>query len=137
MTPRSLTTWRHGGINNPDPGKSVFLRSEWFKTLAGTILDPADQLEVIVVYDGSDPVATLPMYRSGRKLRSLTELSTESFDLIHGGDLRPVERLISHLDRQIRGVGRWFSSDPDGESAPPLAGRQSDASRHSRPNSGA
>jgi CelD/BcsL family acetyltransferase involved in cellulose biosynthesis len=54
---------------------------------------------VIVVYDGGDPVAALPMFRSGRKLRSLTELSTESFDLIHGGEMRPVERLISYLDR--------------------------------------
>ena len=72
-----LASWWN---RQPGPMESVFLRSEWFKTLASTILAPADELQVIVVYDGGDPVAALPMFRSGRKLRSLTELSTESFD---------------------------------------------------------
>ena len=91
-----LATWWNA---QPGPQESVFLRSEWFRTLAPTVVGPAESLQVFVIRDGEDPVAALPMYRSGRKLRSLTELSTETFDLIHQGDPRPIERLVSELNR--------------------------------------
>ncbi|HSJ83707.1 MAG TPA: GNAT family N-acetyltransferase [Acidimicrobiia bacterium] len=83
------------------PTQSVFLRTEWFRALAGNVLAPDDTLQILVVRDGEDPVATLPMYRSGRKLRSLTELSTEAFDLVHDGDSRGVELLVAELNRSI------------------------------------
>jgi CelD/BcsL family acetyltransferase involved in cellulose biosynthesis len=84
--------------SQPGPMRSVFLRSEWFRTLASTVT-PAESLRVFLVMDGDDPVAALPMYRSRRRLRSLTEMSTEDFDVIHGGDPRPVGYLVSELDR--------------------------------------
>ncbi|HSK07038.1 MAG TPA: GNAT family N-acetyltransferase [Acidimicrobiia bacterium] len=82
----------------PGPMRSVFLRSEWFRTLASTVT-PSGSLRVFLVMDGDDPVAALPMYRSGRRLRSLTETSTEDFDVIHGGDPKPVGYLVSELNR--------------------------------------
>lgn len=90
-----LATWWN---SQPGPMRSVFLRSEWFRTLASTVT-PAGSLQVFVVMDGEDSVAALPMYRSGRRLRSLTEMSTEDFDVIHGGDPKPVEYLLSELNR--------------------------------------
>lgn len=90
-----LATWWN---SQPGPMRSVFLRSEWFRTLASTVT-PTGSLRVFLVLDGEDPVAALPMFRSGRRLRSLTETSTEDFDVIHGGDPRPVEYLVSELNR--------------------------------------
>lgn len=92
-----LSSWWN---SQPGPQRSVFLRAEWFRTIATSWIGPADRLQVFVVMDGEDPIAALPLYRSGHKLRSLTELSTEAFDLIHGGDPRPVDKLLSVLNSE-------------------------------------
>jgi CelD/BcsL family acetyltransferase involved in cellulose biosynthesis len=87
----------------PGPQSSVFLRSEWFQAVAST-LGPNDSLKVWVVTEEGEPVAAIPTFQSGFKLRSLTETSTESFDMIYNGNRQAVHHLVDELVRcpQIR-----------------------------------
>ncbi|HSM44460.1 MAG TPA: hypothetical protein VK969_05530, partial [Acidimicrobiia bacterium] len=82
------------------PEQVILLRSEWFLAMAQTILDPRQGLRVWVIRDGDDPVAALPLYQTGTKLRSLTELSTESFDMIGATDQHIIDHLVSGLSRR-------------------------------------
>ena len=86
--------------DQPGPRQSVFLRSEWFRTLAETTLSSGDRLHVMVVRDDEDPLAAVPMYSSGGRLKALTELATESFDVIHSGDERGIKTAMSELSRE-------------------------------------
>lgn len=81
----------------PGPSESVFLRTEWFRAVASSSLGPHDQLKIWVVSDGEEPLAAIPTYQSGPRIRSLTETSTESFDMIYNGDREAVDHLLSDL----------------------------------------
>lgn len=97
--PEAFLDLREWWNNRPGPMHSPFLRSEWFHAMAVNLLEPDDSLRLILVWDGADPVGALPMFRRGRRLRSLTELSTERFDLIHESNPEVVDRVISELTR--------------------------------------
>lgn len=86
--------------SQPGPQRSVFMRTEWFKTLATHVLEPAGRLHVLVFRDGEDPVAAVPMFRSGRLLRSLTELATEEYDVVMGDDPELAGHVIAELARR-------------------------------------
>jgi CelD/BcsL family acetyltransferase involved in cellulose biosynthesis len=88
----------------PGPSASVFLRTEWFRTVASSRLGLHDRLKIWVVTEGDEPRAAIPTYQSGTKLRSLTETATESFDMIYNGDRQAVDHLVSDLIncRQVR-----------------------------------
>jgi CelD/BcsL family acetyltransferase involved in cellulose biosynthesis len=96
-----LASWWN---SQPGPAASVFLRTEWFQTLATSSLRPSDQLRIWVVTENGTPLAALPTYKSGQRIRSLTESATESFDMVFGSDRDAVERLLWELIRcpQVR-----------------------------------
>lgn len=81
----------------PGPQRSLFLRSEWFRLLATHMLEPSDMLRIVVLRDGDDPVAVLPMFRSGRRLRSLSGIDTEEFDVISGDEPLVADRIVSEM----------------------------------------
>jgi len=97
--PDAFVELREWWNSQPGPMVSPFLRAEWFHAMAVTLLEPDDSLRLILVQDGADPVGALPMFRRGRRLRSLTELSTERFDLIHEPNPEVIHRVIGELTR--------------------------------------
>ena len=88
----------------PGPSESIFLRTEWFRTVASSTLGRNDHLKIWVVTEGDEPRAAIPTYQSGSRLRSLTETATESFDMIYNGDDEAVNHLVEDLIncRQVR-----------------------------------
>jgi CelD/BcsL family acetyltransferase involved in cellulose biosynthesis len=81
----------------PGPSESIFLRTEWFRTVASSALGPNDRLKIWVVSEDDEPRAALPTFQSGPRLRSLTETATESFDMIYNGDRDAVDHLVADL----------------------------------------
>jgi CelD/BcsL family acetyltransferase involved in cellulose biosynthesis len=81
----------------PGPSESIFLRTEWFRTVASSALGPNDRLKIWVVSEDDEPRAALPTFQSGPRLRSLTETATESFDMIYNGDHDAVDHLVADL----------------------------------------
>ena len=81
----------------PGPSESIFLRTEWFRTVASSTFGPNDQLKIWVVSEGDEPRAAIPTYQSGSRVRSLTETATESFDMIYNGDRAAVDHLVEDL----------------------------------------
>jgi CelD/BcsL family acetyltransferase involved in cellulose biosynthesis len=96
-----LASWWN---QQPGPSESIFLRTEWFRTVASSRLGPNDRLKIWVVTEGDEPKAAIPTYQTGTKLRSLTETATESFDMIYNGHRQAVDHLVSDLIscRQVR-----------------------------------
>jgi CelD/BcsL family acetyltransferase involved in cellulose biosynthesis len=84
----------------PGPQRSVFMRAEWFRVLAEDSLGPGDLLQLLVFRDGERPVAVVPTFLSGRRLRSLTELSTEEYDMIFDGDPDVAANVIDELTKR-------------------------------------
>lgn len=82
------------------PEQVIVLRSEWFLAMAQAILEPTQGLRVWVIRDGDDPVAALPLFQTGTRLRSLTELSTEAFDVVGASEQRIIDHLVSGLSRR-------------------------------------
>ncbi|HEX6145786.1 MAG TPA: GNAT family N-acetyltransferase [Acidimicrobiia bacterium] len=81
----------------PGPSSSVFLRAEWFRTVAAATLGPNERLKIWVVSEDDEPLAAVSTYQSGGKLRSLTDTCTEHFDMVHSGQREAVDHLVSQL----------------------------------------
>ena len=83
--------------SQPGPLQSPFLRSEWFRAWATTRIEPPDRLKVIVASDDGDPVAAVPLVKRGRRHFSLSDGSSDSYDMVHGGDERVADYLVKAL----------------------------------------
>lgn len=86
------------------PMTSPFLRSEWFETWAKTRLRSDEHLYVVLVNDGSRIRAAIPLIKKGLRLRSMSDGSSEVFDLVYEPDPEAVEVLIQSLGRETHVV---------------------------------
>lgn len=74
-----LATWWN---RLPQPQRSTMLRWEYLSTWADAFVPGAARLHIPVVYSGSTPVAAVPLYRTGRTLRSLAnDAHSDVFDV--------------------------------------------------------
>lgn len=106
-----LATWWN---RLPQPQRATMLRWEYLSTWADAFLPGAARLHIPVVYSGSTPVAALPLYRTGRALRSLAnDAHSDVFDAgcdpAHPG---AYDTLVAHLLRHRTCLERLDGASP-------------------------
>lgn len=93
----------------PGPLEYPFLRSEWFKLWADSFLADRGELEVVIWQRDASPIAALPLWRRGRRRRSLSNAQTMVFDLIGGENSKLASPVHNWLGK--RPMTRLFALD--------------------------
>ncbi|MBW3604866.1 MAG: GNAT family N-acetyltransferase [Actinobacteria bacterium] len=98
----------------PQPQRSTMLRWEYLSTWADAFVPRAACLHIPVVFSGSTPVAALPLYRTGRLLRSLAnDAHSDVFDVgCDPAHPSACDTLVAHLLRYRTCLERLDGSSP-------------------------